>query len=85
VPEAGFSLTRDSALRWYRSSPDSERGFCSHCGSTLFFRSGRWPGEIHIARTNIDGGIDVEPSVHVHCESQANWFPFADSLPHQSE
>jgi len=29
-------------LRWYRSSDLAERGFCSHCGSSLFFRSGRW-------------------------------------------
>ncbi|MDH4040100.1 MAG: GFA family protein [Gammaproteobacteria bacterium] len=79
-----FSLVADSTLRWYHSSPDSERGFCSACGSTLFFRSERWPGEIHLARTNIDGDIDLAPSVHVHCESQAHWFEFDDSLPHQS-
>jgi hypothetical protein len=84
VAEARFILTRDNALRWYHSSADSERGFCSRCGSTLFFRSERWPGEIHIVRTNIDGSIDVVPSAHVHCESRADWFPFEDTLPRQS-
>ncbi len=28
----------DGALHWYRSSEKVERGFCGHCGSTLFFR-----------------------------------------------
>ena len=41
-------------LRWYASSPGAERGFCSHCGTMLFFRSQRWPGELHIVRANFD-------------------------------
>lgn len=28
-------------LRWYESTPGAERGFCTRCGSTLFFRSRR--------------------------------------------
>ena len=28
----------DGALNWYRSSEKVERGFCAHCGSSLFFR-----------------------------------------------
>jgi hypothetical protein len=72
------------SLHWYRSSADSERGFCSRCGSTLFFRSARWPGETHIVRSNIDGELDRQPSVHVHCESAADWFPFQDELPRES-
>lgn len=80
-----FSLTADSTLRWYASSADSERGFCTACGSTLFFRSARWPGEIHIVRTNIEGNVDRVPEMHVHCESRAGWFPFQDALPRRGE
>ena len=32
-----------SRLRWYASTPGAERGFCSRCGSTLFFRSATGP------------------------------------------
>jgi len=85
VDKQQFRLTADATPRWYHSSADSEHGFCPHCGSTLFFRSERWPGQIHIVRTNIDGNIDVEPSVHVHCESRAQWFRFEDSLPRERE
>ena len=85
VPQAQFRLAAEKSLRWYRSSTDSERGFCISCGSTLFFRSQRWPGEVHIVRTNICGDIDLEPSAHVHCESQAHWFPLSDSLPRHSD
>lgn len=33
-----FSLTRDETLKWYRSSDHAERGFCTGCGASLFYR-----------------------------------------------
>ncbi len=83
VAEQRFTMTADRALRWYHSSADSQRGFCTNCGTTLFFSSKRWPGEMHIVRTNIEGEIDAEPALHVHCESRANWLVLGDSLPRQ--
>ena len=73
-------------LQWYASTPGAERGFCGRCGTTLFFRSDRWPGELHIVRSNFDGPVDREPQMHVHVESQAPWLPLAeDGLPRKSE
>lgn len=60
-------------LRWYASSPGAERGFCSHCGSTLFFRSTKWPGELHVARANIDDAIDREPQAHAYWDTHVAW------------
>lgn len=68
-------------LLWYRSSPEAERGFCRRCGSTLFFRSTRWPGELHIVRANFDGDLDREPSAHVFWDTHASWIEAAESLP----
>ena len=39
----------ESLLCWYRSSADSERGYCSDCGTRILFRSSKWPNEIHMA------------------------------------
>ena len=44
----------ESSLSWYPSSQESERGFCAACGTRIFFRSSRWPGEIHMTLANID-------------------------------
>ncbi len=50
VETARFQLDEGSAaLEWYRSSADAERGFCKSCGTRLFFRSSKWPGETHMA------------------------------------
>ena len=81
VTEQNVRLLNNQCLKWYRSSADSERGFCSTCGSTLFFKSQRWPGQLHIVRTNIRGEIDVPPSGHAYWESHAHWFEFNDQLP----
>ena len=65
-------------LRWYESSPGAERGFCSRCGSTLFFRSRRWAGELHVVRSNFDTPLDREPQVHVYYDTHATWLALGD-------
>lgn len=71
------------ALRWYESSPGAERGFCAQCGSSLFFRSGRWPGELHIALANLEGDADRAPMAHVFWETHVDWASIdpGDGLP----
>lgn len=60
-------------LRWYASSPGAERGFCARCGCTLFFRSQRWPGEMHIVLANLHGDADRAPMVHAYWEERVPW------------
>lgn len=67
-------------LNWYRSSKQSRRGFCSRCGSTAFFASDLAPGEIHVARALIEGGIDRAPEANVFHDHQAAWFDPAAEL-----
>lgn len=85
IDEKKFTLISKDTLCWYRSSSDSERGFCATCGSTLFFRSERWPGEIHVARANIDSEIDLEPSAHAYWNGHVDWFECKDELPKKSK
>lgn len=76
----------DAQLHWLASSPGAERGFCSRCGSTLFFRSERWPGELHIALANLDGEADRAPMAHVYWDTHVPWADVdpADGLPRKS-
>jgi len=70
-------------LRWYQSSDLAERGFCSHCGSSLFFRSGRWPGELHVTLASFTGPVDRAPQAHVFWDTHVDWVRLdpADGLP----
>ena len=81
VPAAAFSITRGSdRIVWFRSSPQSERGFCGVCGSTLLFRSSLAPGEMHVALACADGPIDRAPSVHIFDEARVPWITLGDDL-----
>jgi hypothetical protein len=82
VPAGAFSVTEgQAALKWFHSSKQAERGFCTLCGSSLFFRSEKWPGEVHIARANFDGEVDREPRVHGFYDTHVSWFTVNDALP----
>jgi hypothetical protein len=83
--DAAGSVIDDPAdrLRWYASSAEAERGFCARCGSTLFFRSSRWPGELHVAVANLLGPADRPPSMHVSWDDHVDWASIdpQDGLP----
>jgi len=70
----------DDQLAWYESSPGAQRGFCRQCGSTLFFRSERWAGELHIALGCINDAIDRQPQANVFFDSHVEWMPVDESL-----
>lgn len=75
----------DSRLQWFESTPGAERGFCSRCGSTLFFRSQRWPGELHVARSNFTTPLDREPQAHAFDDTRVDWVHLADDLPRKPD
>ncbi len=67
-------------LEWYESSPGAQRGFCRNCGSTMFFRSERWAGELHIVLACFDDAIDREPLANVFFDAHVDWMPIDHSL-----
>ena len=81
VDSGKVTIEGGDRLCWYASSEDSERGFCQRCGSTLFFRSDRWPGELHIARANFITELDIKPKLHAYWETHVGWLDIKDSLP----
>lgn len=70
----------EKKLTWYESSPGAQRGFCPQCGSTLFFRSERWAGELHIALGCLNDPIDRQPQANVFFDKHVNWMPIDTSL-----
>lgn len=76
----------DRALRWFASSVEAERGFCGRCGSSLAFRSSRWPGELHLSVGNFDTPLDRTPQAHVFWDAHVAWAAVDpnDGLPRKS-
>jgi hypothetical protein len=70
----------NTQLGWYESSTGAQRGFCKCCGSSLFFRSKQWAGELHIALGSINAVIDRQPQANVYFDNHVDWMPIDDSL-----
>jgi len=63
----------EDSLRWYRSSAEAERGFCSKCGTRVLFRSSKWPGEMHMTLASIHPPHQLK-STGIHCaEEYPDW------------
>jgi hypothetical protein len=74
----------NQTLKWFSATENAYRGFCKECGSTIFFKSARWPGELHITVVNIHETLDCLPQVHVHWDSHQPWIDLADELPRKA-
>ena len=63
VATAQFSIDKgESHISWYASSTESERGFCSSCGTRFLFRSSKWPDEMHMSLACITTPHDLVSS-----------------------
>ncbi len=71
----------ENKLYWYSSTEGAERGSCSHCGTQLFFRSVKWPGELHVTRASLLSPVDREPTGHSYYDSHVDWLTLGDELP----
>jgi hypothetical protein len=67
-------------LRWHESSPGARRGFCSVCGSSLFFESQQWADETHIALGVIDEPHSFRPTAHAFFDTHVSWMAIDDGL-----
>ena len=84
--EAHVQITSPgSELRWFETAEGAGRGFCGQCGSPMFFRSPRYPGELHIARALFHTAIEQLPSANAFFSSHAPWAVGAHRLPAEAE
>ena len=70
--------------RLFPSSPETVRGFCSTCGASLSYESGRWPDETHLTVATFDDPTAVTPTGHVYWREHVGWIETADGLPREA-
>lgn len=75
-----FHLTGGENLRWYRSGPSSERGFCGACGSTLFWR--QVDGDaIDVTMGSLEPPTALKLDRHIWVAHRGDYDDIADGLP----
>ena len=79
--ETQFDIKDDeSLLKWYRSSETASRGFCSNCGSALFWKSDNSPS-LSVLVGSIDGDTGLEIGEHIFMESKSDYYEMDDDTP----
>ncbi|MCL1059140.1 GFA family protein [Shewanella gelidimarina] len=63
----------------FNSSEFVRRGFCHHCGSQLTFRDTRHPSYLTLSIVSLDEPNAVQPSYHIHTNSQLQWLALNDT------
>jgi hypothetical protein len=82
VPQEQFKLIiGNEVITKFKTTSEAERQFCSRCGSHLFFRSTRWPGEVHFTVATLTDKLEVPPKAHVFYSDRIEWMHIQDDLP----
>jgi hypothetical protein len=77
---ADVSLEDAGTLRWYASSARGRRGFCSACGSSLFFEPGG-ENRLAIAAGSLDQPSGLKVMGHEYVANKADYVTIDDGLP----
>jgi hypothetical protein len=67
-------------ITWFRASPEGERGFCSVCGSTLFWK-GSEEDFCGILAASVDEPNGLVLTSHIFVESKGGYYEITDGLP----
>jgi hypothetical protein len=80
VPKAALQVTGQENVAWYQSSAKVRRGFCSTCGSSLFFDppARDWIG---VAMGALDTPTSTHLEKHIFVAEKGDYYEIADGLP----
>jgi hypothetical protein len=82
VRRDALSVGGEQHVRWYRSSDKVERGFCSECGSTLFWKPTIEGYQLTaVAMGLFDGSSGLHLSKHTFVGDKGDYYEITDGLP----
>jgi hypothetical protein len=78
--KSNFTLVRADSLAWYSFIPGLRRGFCSACGSSLFFEDIQ--GErMSIAAGTLDKPHGLKIAAHIYAAEKGDYYSISDAVP----
>lgn len=79
VRREALSIDNHGAVTWYGSSPGVRRGFCSRCGSALFWDNASNPFT-SIAAGTLDQPSGLRQVRHIYVADKADFYEIGDGL-----
>ena len=80
VPQASLVFISDASLKWYQSSKIADRGFCSNCGSQLFYRPKNF-NRMAVLAGCFDGDLNMDIEEHIFVEFKGDYYKIEDDKP----
>ena len=79
VPRTAVTIRGEDKIGWYQSSEKARRGFCSICGSSLFWDPLHrdWIG---IAMGAFDAPTETRLHVHIFTAEKGDYYDIADGV-----
>ena len=83
MKRSALNVEGEESLAWYRSSEKVRRGFCTACGSSLFFdpldrEKHDWIG---VAMGAFDQPTNASMALHIFVAEKGDYYEIADGLP----
>ena len=84
LPKAAVDCSGLEHLTWYRSSEKVRRGFCSKCGSWLFWEPilRDWTS---VALGSLDGPTGLKLERHIFMADKGDYYTIGDGLPQNED
>ena len=80
VERSALTIHGSERLTWYGSSERVRRGFCSTCGSSLFWEPvGKQ--KIAVAMGAFDQPTGTRLAMHIHVADKGDYYDIADGVP----
>jgi hypothetical protein len=80
VSRAALTIHGDDKLTWFRSSEKVRRGFCSICGSFLFWDPPK-RDTIAVAMGAFEQPTDTRLAMHIYVADKGDYYELGDGLP----
>ncbi|MGB8815565.1 MAG: GFA family protein [Paracoccaceae bacterium] len=79
APEAALTWQSNSPLAEYQTPGGGQRGFCTHCGSSLYFRAAN--GDFSVEAGIVDTPTGGRLTRHIFTADQGDYYALTDGLP----
>ena len=84
VSKENLNLIKAMSLRWYDSSDKARRGFCSLCGSSIFYER-KGIDKISVAAGSLETPTSLDRMRHIYVASKGDYYDISDDLPQFEE
>lgn len=74
-------LSGEELIKWYQASPLAKRGFCSQCGSALFWKDEPEKTYLAIMAGTLDEPTGLKSESHIFCADKGDFYEITDGLP----